>query len=115
MRHIAQSQRRHQATKYHHAKCSACWLVCDIVKAIDAARLVMRIAQNTAEVIHMVYYINGRRMTHQDAAWYLATLAAGTNGAAAAALLDMIWDYLFTVKPGEARIYSNMRISCGRV
>lgn len=63
----------------------------------------------------MAYYINGERMTFQDAAWYLATLLAGVDGTEAARLLDIMWDYLWTIKPGTRREYANMRISCGRV
>ena len=60
----------------------------------------------------MAYQINGRRMNDQDAAWYLACLAAGTNGTAAAAFLDTIWDFLFTIKPGTRREYARFTIAC---
>lgn len=62
----------------------------------------------------MAYYINGHRMTYQEAAIYLAARAAMALHMAFEAVLSVVSDYLFTVKPGTERIYANMRISCGR-
>jgi hypothetical protein len=60
----------------------------------------------------MAYKINGRRMTGSDAAWHLACLAAGTDGTEAAAFLETIWDFLFTIKPGTRREYARLTIAC---
>jgi len=62
----------------------------------------------------MAYYINGIRFTHDDAAVYLAMDAMDVLHMTFSAAFSLIADYLFTVKPGTERIYSNMRISCGR-
>ena len=62
----------------------------------------------------MAYYINGQRMDRDEATIYLAMRAAMALHMAFEAVLTIVSDYLFTVKPGEARIYSNIRISCGR-
>lgn len=63
----------------------------------------------------MAYYINGERMNRDEATLYLAMRAAISLHMGFEAVLNVVSDYLFTVKPGTARIYSNMRISCGRV
>jgi hypothetical protein len=62
----------------------------------------------------MAYYINGQRMTYQEAAIYLAMQAALQLHMEFDKVLSIVSDYLFTVKPGTERIYANMRISCGR-
>ena len=62
----------------------------------------------------MAYYINGERMSWDEAVIFLAMRAAMSLHMAFDAVLQIVSDYLFTVKPGTERIYKNMRISCGR-
>lgn len=62
----------------------------------------------------MAYYINGAKMNRDEATMYLADRAAMALHMEFEAVLQIVSEYLFTIKPGTARIYANMRISCGR-